>query len=66
MFLLVFIIGTHRQHRCNFAGLGDSQLWAKRLDSGPLPGLTVKLAGSVRLQGDPLRTDMPDMQTLCL
>ncbi|DBB01130.1 TPA: hypothetical protein ACH3X1_001021 [Trebouxia sp. C0004] len=28
----------------------DSQLWAKRLDSGPLPGLTVELAGSVRLQ----------------
>ncbi|KAL0026307.1 hypothetical protein WJX77_010065 [Trebouxia sp. C0004] len=25
-------------------GLGASQLWTKRLDSGPLPGLTVELA----------------------
>ncbi|KAL0028532.1 hypothetical protein WJX77_012456 [Trebouxia sp. C0004] len=29
-------------------GLGGLQLWTKRLDSGPLPGLT---AGLVRLQG---------------
>ncbi|KAL0022262.1 hypothetical protein WJX77_011752 [Trebouxia sp. C0004] len=26
-------------------GLGASQLWTKRLDSGPFPGLTVELAG---------------------
>jgi len=59
----VLITDTHRQHHCNFAGLGESQLWTKRLDSGPLPGLTVELAGLIRLQGDPCRNDMPDMQT---
>ena len=62
----MLITDTHRQHHCNFAGLGEPQLWTKRLDSGPLPGLIVELAGLLRLQGDPFRTYMPDMQTLPL
>ena len=55
----------HRQHHCNFAGLGVSQLWIKRLDSGPLPVLTVEF-GRLGKTARRIRNDVPDMQTLCL
>ncbi len=51
--MVLLVTDTHRQHHCNFAGPVEPHFWTKQLDSGPLPGLTVELAGLVRLQGDP-------------
>ena len=49
---VLLVTDTHRQHHCNFAGPVEPHFWTKQLDSGLLPGLTVELAGLVRLQGE--------------